>query len=49
MFDCDELVVKGLTELCIYCWDHSLLYTSSGSVAVCLLLSGNSQHLSISS
>jgi hypothetical protein len=33
--------VKGLIELCIYCWGDPLLYTYSGFVAVWMLLSGN--------
>ena len=39
-----KLGVKGLIELCIYCWGHPLLYTFSGSVVVWMLLSGNLQH-----
>lgn len=35
--------MKELTELCIYCWGHPLLYSFSGSVAVWMLLSGNLQ------
>jgi hypothetical protein len=38
-----KLGVEELIELYIYCWGHPLLYISSGSVAVWMLLSGNLQ------
>ena len=38
-----KLGVKELIELCVYCWSYPLLYTSSRSVAVWVLLSDNLQ------